>query len=316
MRRILLASAFAVAGIVSASASDFPSKPIKIIVNGSAGAGTDSLTRTLAEHLQKYLKQPVVVANMPGGGGLNGTSAVKDAAPDCYTAGYLAMPHLVAQNASGLTTMTLDDFTMLAQLVDDPNVVAVKTDAPWKTYGDLMAQAKKDPASLKWADSGFIGDDWLVIADIGRNLGVELKAIHYPGAAEQNASILGGQMDVKVGNIGDTKRLVEDGSMRILAVATEARDARYPDVPTLKELGMNIVASVPRGIVYPKGTPAECVQILGDAIKQVSVDPDYVKALEDQGLTPEVRTGAEYGAYLQGLWQRTSEILKESGNLK
>jgi tripartite-type tricarboxylate transporter receptor subunit TctC len=317
MRNLILAALLACTGpLVANAASDFPSKPIKIIVNGSAGAGTESLTRTLADHLKKYISQPVVVVNLPGGGGLTGTSAVQEAAPDCYTAGYLAMPHLVAQNASGLTKMTLDDFTMLAQLVDDPNVVAVKADAPWKTFNDLVEQAKKDPASLKWADSGYIGDDWLVIADLGRRLSVSLKAIHYPGAAEQNAALLGGQMNVKVGNIGDTKQHVESGAMRILAVATEARDPRYPDVPTLKELGMDIVASVPRGIVYPKGTPDECVQILGGAIKKVSEDPDYVKALANQGLAPEVRVGAEHRAYLEDRWARASDVIKAMGELK
>lgn len=318
VKKLLIAALFgSVCSIPGAqAASDFPNKPIKIIVNGSAGAGTDSLTRILADHLKKYVNQPVVVVNMPGGGGVTGTAAVQSAAPDCYTAGYLAMPHLVAQNASGLTTMTLDDFTMLAQLVDDPNVIAVKADAPWKTFGDLVAQAKSDPKSLNWADSGYIGDDWLVIADIGRKLGVPLKAIHYPGAAEQNAALLGGQMQVKVGNIGDTKRDAENGSMRILAVATEARDPRFPDVPTLKELGMDIVASVPRGIVYPKDTPDECVQILGGAIKKVSEDPDYIKAIADQGLKPEVRIGAEHRAYLESLWTRTSDILKAAGELK
>lgn len=298
------------------AASDFPNKPIKIIVNGSAGAGTDSLTRTLADHLKKYLPQPVVVLNVPGGGGLTGTAEVKAADPDCYTAGYLAMPHLRAQNASGLTDMTLDDFTALAQLVDDPNVIAVKADAPWKTFGELVEQAKKDPASLTWADSGYVGDDWLVIADLGRRLGVSLKAIHYPGAAEQNAALIGGQMSVKVGNIGDTKPGLDNGTMRVLAVATEKRDSRIPDVPTLKELGLDIVASVPRGIVYPKGTPDECVRIFGDAIRKTSEDPDYIAALAKQGLKPEVRIGQEHRAYLEQLWERTTHILEAAGEIK
>lgn len=289
--------------------ANFPSEPVEIIVTAPAGGVTDTGTRLLAKAVEDHFEQPWVVLNRPGAGGLIGMQALASADNDCYTAGYVLMPHFPAQSLTGITDLTMEAFAPIALLVDDPGVIAVAADSEYETFADLLEATRANPGQISWGDNGFLGDDHLVIAGIMAATGVEPNIINYDGSADINPALLGGHIAAKAGNVGDTLRLHQDGQMRILAVSSEERLDSLPDVPTLTELGHDVVASTGRGLAYPAGTAQACVDAMAEAITTASKEQDYIDAMAAQGLTIRVLTGDDYKAFIDQRFKFVQGVL-------
>jgi tripartite-type tricarboxylate transporter receptor subunit TctC len=318
MKTTLKALSIALAGTVTAgaaSAQDYPDGPVSIIVPAPAGGSTDVGTRILGEYLEEHLGQPITVVNRGGAATLIGTQALAEAEPDGYTLGYTLQPFVAVHIYVRDAPFDIDSFVPVALVVDDPNVVAVPTDAPWQTFNELVEDMKARPGEITWGDTGYLSDDHLATVAIQRELKVQPNAVHYDGSGELVPAVLGGHVDVYVGNIGDSKVPYEEGNFRILAVATEERVPDFPDTLTFRELGIDLVSSSSRGVSFPAGTPEEIADKMAEAIAKASEDPEYLAKLDQQGLTPRVITRDDYGKFLRQRMDFVHGLLEELGEL-
>ena len=260
----------------NAHAQNFPTKPIEVIVGFAPGGGTDSIARAVADVAQKYVGQPLVVLNKPGAGGIIGAQYVNGAAPDGYTV-------LVAGGSETVSTphfkelpfSPVDDFEPVIRFMIERINFYVKSDSPWKTMQDFVADAKKNPGKYTYATSGVGGLHHATVQVLEKRTGVSLNHVPYKGGAETLAAVTGGHVDVAMASPNEAYALVEAGRVRPLATASIQRSPTEPNTPTLRELGIDVYIENQKGFVCPKGTPAPVVQKLHDSLKKVFDDAQF-----------------------------------------
>lgn len=298
---------FSVAAIWVEKADSFPTKPITLIVPWVAGGSTDTCMRVLAENASRYLGQPVIVENKPGAAGTVGPATMAATAkPDGYTLsqiplGVFRLPHIIKA-----TWDPLKDFTYIIQLTGYTYGIVVKKDAPWKTLKELLTYAKTNPNKVTYATPGVGTLQHVTMEKLARK--EDIKWIHVPqkGGIEVITATLGGHVMVGAETSGWAPQ-VESGDLRLLAVWTEKRVPKWPDVPTLKELGYGIVAYSPFGIAGPKGMDPKIVKILHDAFKKAMDEPSFKKILDDFYMIPLYKNSEDYTKYAQELFKEEKE---------
>ncbi len=245
----------------------FPDRPIRLIVPWAAGSSSDVQMRSLADVAQGILGQSVVVENRAGAAGTIHSQALATARPDGYTLGQMHLgvirrPFLL-RNA-GWNAVT--DFTHIIRLCGWVLGVAIKADRPWKTWRDYIEHARANPGRVSYSTSGIATTNHLAMEDLARRERIELVHVPFRGSSEGVTAVLAGQVD-SIADASTWAPLVETGQMRALSVWTAERLARLPDVPTLKDLGYDMVVSTAYGISGPKGIDPAIVGILHGAFK-------------------------------------------------
>jgi len=277
-RRTLLAAAALLPAAVRAQ-SGYPSRPIELIVPAGAGGGTDVLARALAEAAKKHLPQPITVNNRPGASGMIGHGEMINARPDGYKlaivfAEIVIVPHL------GLSKLSYEDFTPIAQLNHDSAAITVKADAPWKTLEEFLAASRGKPGEIKMGNSGN-GSIWhLAHAALEDKVGVKFNPIPFGGAAPAVLALMGGHVDAVAVSPGEVATHVQGGKLRTLAVMADKRVKGFDAVPTLKERGIDLSLGTWRGLAAPKGTPADVLAVLSDAARKSAEEPVLRDALD------------------------------------
>lgn len=287
-RRQVLASACALAfGGTSALAwaSDYPSKPVELIVPVAAGGGTDIVGRAFAEVGKKYLpQQPMVVVNKPGASGAIGTAELINAKPDGYKIGIVICELTIIPNL-GITKYTAADLRPIARLNADPSAITVRADAPWQTIEEFIADARKrkDPVSI--ANAG-VGSIWhMAAAAFSEKLSLPVNHVPFLGAAPAAVALLGGHVDALAVSPGEVAPHVAAGKMRTLAVMADQRvGGLFEKVPTLKERGIDLSIGVWRGLAVPKGTPPDIVATLGTVAARTADDAAFREVLAKANL--------------------------------
>ncbi len=266
--------AVACASTMPAFAETFPSKPITLIVPWPAGGSTDITMRAMADAASKDLGQPVVVENKAGASGTIGPATLRTAKPDGYTIAQMpiTMFRLPLMKDKKVTWDPLRDFTYIAHLSGYTFGVTTKADGPIKSWADLIAYAKANPGKVTYASPGAGSSLHLGMEQIASKAGIQLTHVPFKGGAETNAAVLGGHTMLQADSTG-WRSLVDSGQLRLLVLWTEKRAKFWPDVPTLKEVGIDLVFDSPWGIAGPKGMDPAVVKRLDQAFK---------KALEDQ----------------------------------
>jgi len=283
---------------------EFPSRPIRLIVPWSAGGGTDAIARALAQTGEKHLGVPVIVENKPGGIGAVGLSETVTASPDGYT---LAILPVELGFAKQMRTYPFDfsNFTRIMNLNTDPAALAVRADAPWNTLQEFVNYARANPERINVAHSG-TGNIWhLAGLALAVEAGVQFTYVPFDGAGDAIAAILGGHVQAMTFSGAEVSAQVRAGSMKILAVFNDQRMDIFPNVPTAKEQGFNVVISTFRGLGGPAGIPANRVQILHDAFKAMMQEEVFVGIMSNMGLGTDYRNSQEY----QKLTDDTARIL-------
>ncbi|HHX50146.1 MAG TPA: tripartite tricarboxylate transporter substrate binding protein [Clostridia bacterium] len=290
---------------------DFPTKPITLIVPYGAGGGTDVTARLLAEPLGKYLGQPVAVINVTGGGGWNGWGQLAHSDPDGYTIGYVNVPNVFAGylDPEMKREESIDSFRMLANHVTDPGLYAVKPDSKFKTFQDVVDYAKEHPGQVSITAHGHGGDEYLGIKQLERAIGTEFKMIHNDSTAESIAQVLGGHVDILGANVSEVTSLVEHGELVVLGLAYDERSEFLPDVPTLKEQGVDAVHFAARGIAVPAGTPDEIVEILSDALQKSVEDQGHIDKCKELGLSLISMKGQEYTDFIKSWETKVKDLM-------
>ena len=271
-RRMILAAGLASPAIARAQGS-WPDRPIKLIIPWPPGASADVFLRSIADQAGKRLGQTVLPENRPGANGSLGGGVLKDARPDGYT---LAQIHTgvfrAAMTAERPVYDGLTDFTYIAQLSGSVHGIVVRADSPWQNFESFVAAAKADPGKLNYGTFGPASIQNLVMVDIQQRLGIELTHIPYRGGGELYAGLLSKQIDV-VADASGWAPLVADGQFRLLVVWGSNRMPRFPEVRTLKEVGIDLEVNSPYGICGPRGMNPAITRKLHDAFKEALFDP-------------------------------------------
>jgi tripartite-type tricarboxylate transporter receptor subunit TctC len=309
MKRILLlVTAIVLLGsTLPVNAAEFPSKAITMIVPWVAGGSTDSVMRIISENAGKHLGQPVVVDNKPGGGGTVGPAMMAATAkPDGHTLSQIPLGVFRLPHTMKTTWDPLKDFTYIIQLTGYTYGIVVKKDAPWKDLKELLAYAKANPGKVTYATPGVGVMQHVVMEKLAKKEGI--KWIHIPqkGGIEVITATLGGHVMVGAETSGWAPQ-VDSGDLRLLAIWTEQRSKKWPDVPTLKELGYEIVASSPFGIAGPKGMDPKVVKVLHDAFKKAMDEPSFKKVLDDFYMVPAYKSSEDYTKYALELYKEEKE---------
>ena len=270
-------AAIALPGLVQAQA--FPSRPIKYICPWPPGGSTDAVMRALAESAGKVLGQSIVIENKPGAGGTLGANEMVNARPDGYT--LTQLPHSVFRIPHMQKTQfdTLKDFTWIICLTGYTFGLVVPADSPLKTIKDLVTWAKANPEKLTYGSTGTGTSPHLAVEEFAQRAGIKLTHVPFKGNAENMQAILGGHIMAASDSTGWAPH-VESGKLRLLATYGSKRTKRWPNVPTLDELGYQTVSDSPFGVGGPKGMDPAVVKTLHDAFRKTLDDPAVLASFE------------------------------------
>lgn len=298
-------------------AAGYPQKPITIIVPWAAGGGTDRTARALAAALEPILGVPVGVVNRTGGGGVVGHSALATARPDGYTLGMITI-EITMMHWLGITTLTYRDYTPIALIIHNPAGITVRADSPWQTYQELLDYIKQNPGKLK-ASGTAAGGVWH-LALLGWLLGAGIKdpgkaVVWVPsvGAAAALQELMAGGIDFTTNSPLESLPLVEAGQARILAVMADKRLSALPDVPTLKELGVDFTIGGWAGLAAPAGLPEEVLQKLLTAVEQALRSEIFQNFIKTSGFVTDIRLGEAFHDFLALQDTLNARLLKEAG---
>lgn len=265
-----------------AKTPDWPQKPISMIVPAAAGGGTDIIARKFAAIMEKDLGQPVVIVNKGGGGTLIGLGELQGSKPDGYTIGWATNSLVTARHVSK-TNISYKNFDYIAYMNADPASITINKDLPYKTLPEFIKAAKEEPGKFKIANGGPNGI-WHVIAmQFAQKTGTSFKHVPFEGANPALIAVAGGHVDATVMSLVESKQMLEGGLIRVLAIMADKRDPKFPDVPTAKELGVDIVAGTWRGIIAPKGIDPIIIARLEKSVKTVVDTAEFKKFMQDNG---------------------------------
>jgi tripartite-type tricarboxylate transporter receptor subunit TctC len=304
----------AVAGIGSAAAADYPTRPVRWIVPYPAGGGTDITARIIGQWLSERLGQQFIIENKPGGGNNIGTEAAINSAPDGYT--LLLVNPANAINATlyqKLPFNFLQDFAPVAGIMRVPNVMEVNPGVPAKTVAEFIAYAKANPGKINWATSGN-GTSVHLSGELFKIMtGVKLTHIPYRGSAPALTDLLAGTVDVIFDNMPPSLPHIKAGKLRALAVTTNVRSEALPDVPTVADTVPGFEASAFYGMGVPKGTPPEIIDKLNKEVNAALADPKVKVRLAEIGgmLTPG--TPADFGKLVAAETEKWGKVIKTGG---
>lgn len=270
-RRGLLAGAVG-GGLLAAAAgwptvaAGFPDRAITLIVPFPAGGATDVLMRGIATLAAAQLGQPVLIDNKPGAAGVLGAQQLAMARPDGYTLALLPEPVFRLPHLQKMAYDPLRDFSYVIQLAGYALSVAVRQDAPWRDWEALVADARQWPGHINYGSTGLYGSMHMTMEEISRRLGVTFFHVPYKGEGEIITALLAGHIELGI-TAGGIAPMVEQRRARVLAAWTAERIPRWPEVPTLRELGLDMVANAPMGLAGPRGLPPEVLRTLHDAFR-------------------------------------------------
>jgi tripartite-type tricarboxylate transporter receptor subunit TctC len=291
----------------------FPDKPIRLLVPWAAGGTTDIQLRALGDQASRRLGQPIVVENKPGAGGVLAAQQLLQEKPDGYVVAQ--MPISVfrhPQMASRALFNPLEDFTYVIHLTGYLFGIVVKADAPWQTLGQFLDYAKANPGKVNYGTPGVGTSLHITMEQIAGQRGIEWTHVPFRGVAENMQALLGGQIHATADSSGWSE-LVQSGRLRLLTVWSAERAKRFPDVPTLRESGIDIVSASPYGLAGPKGMSPDVVRVLHDAFKEALFDPAHIAILDRFDMAPWHMGPADYTAFARRTYAEEGEMIRKLG---
>ena len=282
MKSKIFATALAVgfaAWISAAQAENFPARPVNLIVPWPAGGTTDVGMRALATATEKHLGQSIVIENRPGGSGtLAPGQMAATAKPDGYTIAQIPITIFRFPFMAKTTFDPSADFTYIIGVSGYTFGVVVRADAPWKTFQEFLADAKANPGKINYGTPGAGTSLHITMEQIAKRQGIKWTQVPFKGNAEVMNALLGGHIHAVADSSG-WAQLVNAGQFRLLVTWGAARTKNWPNVPTLRDLGIDIVSNSPFGIAGPRGMEPKIVKVLHDAFKQGLEEPSYAAAM-------------------------------------
>jgi tripartite-type tricarboxylate transporter receptor subunit TctC len=312
----LLTVTFALAALVAAGAQaqSYPSKPIRLVVPFTPGGGVDINARLIGPKLTEYLGQPVIIETRPGAGTNIGNEFVAKSAPDGYTllinGGAMAINMSLYKN---LNYDTLRDFVAISIFSEATNVLVVHPSLPVKSVKEFIALAKAKPAAMNFSSSGSGSTQHLSGELFNLKTGTKMMHIPFKGTSPSLTSVVGGEVMVTFANIPAISGFLKAGRLKPIATTSLKRAAQLPDVPTLKESGVDMDVTVRYGIFAPAATPKDVVNTLAGALAKAARSPDTRQRLLDLGAEPVGSSPAEFAKIMKEDIVRWAEVVRASG---
>ena len=296
-----------------ALAAEFPTKPITLVIPYPAGGSTDLTGRALANAAKKYLGQPIIVENKSGGGGTVGPSLVVPKPPDGYTIGIITSSPTIAYHMGKLNFNPVGDLTHILRWGGYLFGLVVQTDSQWKTIQEFIQYAKQNPQKVSYGSPGVGTPPHLAMEELAALAGgIQFVHIPYKGGAESNAGLLGGHVD-SVSDSSGWGPLVDARKFRLLVTYGYQRSTRYPQVPTLKEVGYNMVSPGPIGLIGPKDMPKPIVAKLHDAFKKAMNDADFQAVMKKLDMIPLYLNSEDYEKFVRQDSERIGRLVRKLG---
>lgn len=289
-----------------ASGTSFPDKPLELIVPYAAGGGTDSLARSFADQAESSLGESVAVVNREGGGGAVGMQNGISADPDGYTVSMVTVELLTLPH-SGLAQFSYEEFQPIALLNEDPAAITVPADAPYDTIEEFIEASKSEKLQIGNSGTGAI---WhLAATAFEQEIGTEFIHVPFEGAAPAITALLGGNVDAVSVSPAEVRTQVESGELKVLAVMAEERVESLPDVPTLKEVGIDLSIGTWRGLAVPKETPKEVVAKLEESFGETAQSDEFKATLDTLGLGYRYEDAEGFSALMEEQDQLFGELI-------
>ncbi len=282
--------------VLSASAAKYPSKQIMVTQGHKPGGGSDGMYQLTRPYLEKYLGTTIVSQYNPGAtGSINWTKFARTVKPDGYTL-CVSLTPMIQTNyiMNPELNYRLSDFVPLVNVITDPAVVIVNANSPWNTMQDLMDAIKARPGEITVGNSGTGGDDYFATLRFEDLTGLRVQKIPFEGDGPSYQAVMGNKIDVSMNNLGITYQQIKAGNLKVLCVFSEERISHIPDVPTGKELGIDMVTGASRGYAAPKGLPGDIKQTLIEAFRKMAADPQFIKDCEDRIMPINMLYEADY----------------------
>ncbi len=298
------------------TADSYPSKPMKVIVEYNAGGSTDMLGRAIASIIPKYLEQPMVVENRPGGSGMIGVDAVLKAKADGYTLGTTSSgPFTTVPLTQKAPYDPVEDVVFIANFTLGPIVVCASSDAPWDDLTDLVADAKANPGKYIYGQNAPGGTTHIAMETFRSAAGIDMKMIPYNSGSEVAAALLGGHVDTGTLSPAEAAEQVKAGALKMLGVFNAERMDAYPDVMTATEQGFDVQIAVPKGIFAPAATDAEIVAKLEAALEKVYNDEEFIAIAKKIGLGPELywMNSADSQKFMNNMYNSMKPVVEALG---
>ena len=293
----------------------FPDRPIRLIIPWTAGGPADSGFRIMADSVTRKLGQPVVVENRAGAAGILGAVALQDARPD---------GHAISQMHVGVVRQMLlnprppyhpiNDLTYILQITGFVMGAVVRADAPWRTLPELLDHAKANPGKLNYGTLGIGSTQHLVMERIRLQKELSWTHVPYRGTADTMRALLGGEIDFASESSGWAP-MVLSGQLRLLAIYTTTRARRFPDVPTLRETGIDIAVDSPGGLIGPRGMDPGVVRTLAEAFRAAAQEPAHLQFLERMDQPLMLHDGAAYRDLMRRTMEEERGLLRQLGLL-
>ena len=286
--RAIAVSVLALSFAGSAVAADYPTKDVRMVVAWGAGGGTDGIVRKISNIAEKALGKAIYVENIEGGLSATGVMDVMKARPDGYNLASLTYDSVITVPWQKLLPgYSLDKLKLICRITSEPDAIMVRGDGPYKTLADLIAAAKKDPGKIKLGIQGVGSRVHLAMLRFQDATGTKFNLVSYPGgAAPQKEAILSKEVAAVITSLGDFASLIQSGDVRGIAELSDARNATYPDVPTAKELGVDIQIGSFILLAAPASTPDDIVQKLEKVFKDAHESQEFRKWLATTGVSP------------------------------
>lgn len=314
MKKLLFALALVALSAGPAGAQTYPSRPVRILVGFSPGGGVDISARLMASKLSEILGQQFVVENKPGAGTNIAAAEAAKSEPDGYTL-FMNSPAVVINTALyAKPPYKLSDFTGVSIFAATTNLLVVPASFEAKTVQDLIRIAKANPGKLNYSSAGQGTTQHLAGELFKLRTGTSIVHVPFKGSGPSMSALLGGQVQMSFINPVAAGGQVKAGKLRALAITDSRRSELLPDVPTMKEAGVDgVEVSLWYGLLAPAATPHAIVEKLGDAVGRVTRDPAVRAALKKEGADPVGNTPAQFNAYLKEEYARWSEVVRVSG---
>jgi putative tricarboxylic transport membrane protein len=283
-----------------AAAGPYPEKPIEFVTHSAPGGGSDVFARRMGDMIakEKILPVPLVVVNKSGGAGAIAIAYVATKKGDPYTI-LATTTTIYATMARGEVKVSLDDFTPICALIQDPNILVVRANAPYRNVKEFIDAAKKKRKTLNQGMGSIGSTDHILARRVEKATGVEFNIISFKQTMEANTALLGGHIDFSIGNPSELSGQIEAGTLRAIATVTDKRLPSLPNVPTLKEAGVDVSFAQIRGIWGTKNMPKDVVQYLETAFSKVTKTEPWKKYLEGEMVLDAYMGTADYKKWVE-----------------
>ena len=319
MRR-LLAWVLLAFPVFSFSQDKYPSRPVTFVAPFPPGGSIELIGRPLAASLEKTLKQPVLFTNRVGAAGAVGTSYVASSEPDGYRILFNISSIVVVPEADKIfdrqPAYTMDQLLPVARVNADANVLLVRAESPWKSLRELIDDAKRKPGQLSYSSSGVYGSTHVPAEMFTQAAGIPMRHVPFAGGGPATNALLGGHVDIHIQNVPGSMAHIRSGKLRPLAVTSAKRADALPDVPTMKELGVDVDYGVWHGVFVAAKTPPEVVKVIRDAVRVAVADPDFTGALQKISAAVAYLDLPEFQKFVADETRAMAAVVKKIGRVE